>query len=477
MAQQNATPCGDGNRDDLQIGGGHTLAAHPLRAAVLRELHARPFVPVSTPRRVLHAAFLLEGDGAQKDREALIRLCQSRGVPVPAAGARHHYVAFGGASLRWESHAEFCTYTWDLPCADLDVAGPDLVREHISSPSLAGGALPFQPPAATLASPFGEVPQPGPLLVAVDLHLLPDTAESFMLERLFNPASLARADVNDGLAEIASDFRADPSGYVRILVRDRGLGEGAAGALVQRLLEIETYRTLALLGLPEAQRLAPAIARIESRLAEVAVAMTQTSGFSDNHKLLDELVALAAQLEADSAGSLFRFGASRAYMEIVHLRLATIREVPVQGYPTWQQFLDRRMAPAMRTCLSVEERQGKIARKLTNAADLLRTRVNVELEQQNRDLLRSMNERTRMQLQLQSTVEGLSVAAISYYVVSLIHYLIKGVFEAGVETSLGFHLKAGMVSALLVPVVVLAVWWVVRRIRNAHAAHHDHEGQ
>ncbi len=442
---------GQRGEGDLLIGEERALHAHPLRAAVLRELHARPFVPMETPRRVLHVAFLLDGAGVQKDREALTRLCQARGVPVPAPGARHHYVTFGGASLRWESHAEFCTYTWDLPCAPLQP-----------------GALPFQPTAASLAGPFAEVTQPGPLLVAVDLHLLPDNTEDFMLDRVFDPASLARADVSDGLAEIATDFRADPSGYVRVLVRDRGLSAESAGALVQRLLEIETYRTLALLGLPEAQRLAPAIARIEARLNEAASAMTRTAGLSDNHRLLDELVALAAELEADSAGSLFRFGASRAYMEIVELRLATIREVQLPGWPTWQQFLNRRIAPAMRTCISVEERQDKISRKLANAADLLRTRVNVELEQQNRDLLTSMNERTRMQLRLQRTVEGLSVAAISYYVVSLIHYLIKGMYEAGVNQTLGLHLNAGLVSAALVPVVVLGVWGVVRRIRNAH---------
>ncbi len=436
---------------DLAIGGERALSAHPLRAAVLRELHARPFVPMETPRRVLHAAFLLDGAGGQKDREALTRLCLARGVPAPAAGARHHYVVFGGASLRWESHAEFSTYTWDLPCTPLAV-----------------GTLPFQPSASSLASPFTEVPQPGPLLVAVDLHLVPDSAEDFMLERVFDPASLARSDVNDGLAEIATDFRADPSGFVRVLVRDRGLSAESTGALVQRVLEIETYRTLALLGLPEAQRLAPAIAGIENRLNEAATAMTRTAGLSDNHRLLDELVALAAELEANAAGSLFRFGASRAYMEIVELRLATIREVPLPGWPTWQQFLNRRIAPAMRTCVSVEERQDKISRKLANAADLLRTRVNVELEQQNRDLLTSMNERTRMQLRLQRTVEGLSVAAISYYVVSLIHYLIKGLYEAGLNDRLGFHLDAGLVSAALVPVVMLAVWGVVRRIRNAH---------
>ncbi len=437
---------------DLVIGEGRALSAHPLRAAVLRELHARPFVPVSAPRRMLHAAFLLDAAGAQADRAALAALCNARGLPAPAPGAKYHHVSFGGAELRWESHAEFCTYTWDLPSLDL-----------------AEGGLPFQPPATTLASPFGEVPQPGPLLVAIDLHLLRDTAEDFFLEKVFDRSSLARADVNDGFAEIATDFMADPSGFVRILVRDRGLGADACGALVQRVLEIETYRTLALLGLPEAQRLAPEVARIEQRLAGSATEMMSAKGLSDNNRLLDELVALAAELEAGATASLFRFGASRAYMEIVRLRLATIREMSVPGFPTWQQFLDRRMAPAMRTCFTLEERQEKIAQKLANAADLLRTRVDVELEQQNRDLLTSMNDRTRLQLRLQRTVEGLSVAAISYYVVSLVHHLAEGIHESGVDVkTLGIHLDVGLVTAAAVPLALLGVWSVVRRIRNAH---------
>ncbi|MFG1373553.1 DUF3422 domain-containing protein [Xanthobacter oligotrophicus] len=441
-----------GGEADLVIGEGRALHAHPLRAQVLRELHARPFAPVQAPRRMLHAAFLLDAATAQADRAAVAALCHARGLPTPASSAKYHHVSFGGAELRWESHAEFCTYTWDLP-----------------SSGVQPGGLPFQPPAATLASPFGEVPQPGPLLVAVDLHLVPDTAEDFFLDQVFDRSSLARADVSDGLAEIATDFMPDPSGFVRILVRNRGLGPESAGALVQRLLEIETYRTLALLGLPEAQRLSPEVARIEARLATAATAMTSAKGLVDNNNLLNQLVGLAAELEAGAAGALFRFGASRAYMEIVRLRLATIREVPVTGFPTWQQFLDRRMQPAMRTCFAVEERQEKIARKLSNAADLLRTRVDVELEQQNRDLLTSMNERTRLQLRLQRTVEGLSVAAISYYVVSLFHHMAEGIHESGIDArTFGIHLDVGLATALAVPVAVLGVWSVVRRIRRSH---------
>ena len=295
------------------------------------------------------------------------------------------------------------------------------------------------------------MPQPGPVLVAIDLHLVADAADSIAPERLFDRASLAAAENSDGTALYATDFQSDPAGFVRILIVDRGLGAERAGALTQRVLEIETYRTLALLGLPEAQRLAPSVRRIETRLAEVTAATRATEGLEANQRLLDELTALAAELEAGAAASQFRFGASRAYDEIVQQRLQTIGERKVGGLPTWTSFLARRMAPAIRTCATLEERQANLAEKLARAANLLRTRVDVELEQQNRDVLRSMNERTRLQLMLQATVEGLSVAAISYYVVGLFGYLVKGLHD----TQMRPPIDPALATGAFVPVAVL----------------------
>ena len=163
-------------------------------------------------------------------------------------------------------------------------------------------------------------------------------------------------------------------------------------------------------------------------------------------------------------GSGVRFGASRAYDEIVQQRLATIREVALPGYPTLAAFLARRMAPAMRTCQMLEARQGDLSRKLARAANLLRTRVDVAIEQQNRDLLRSMNARTGLQLRLQQTVEGLSIAAISYYVVALLAHVTDGVRAAGY-----LPLQPEITTAATVPIVVVTIAVLVRRIRRRHA--------
>lgn len=231
---------------DVSIGdGGKRLEPHALRAAILGEVHARPFTPIETPRRVLHFAFDTGGGRAQDDRAALVAFCQKRSVTPPKSHDKQHRVAFGGAALRWEQHSEFTTYTWELESAK---------------------SAPFQPSAASVALPMTNIAQPGPLLVALDLHLLPERKTKFAPGKLFDGASLAVAENSDGKAVFATDFQADPSGFVRILVADRGLGAERAGALVQRILELETYRTLALLGLPEAQRLSPSIGRIERKL-------------------------------------------------------------------------------------------------------------------------------------------------------------------------------------------------------------------
>jgi uncharacterized membrane-anchored protein len=431
---------------DVTIRDGGKLIAHPWRAAVLGEVHARPFTAVETPRRIVHFAFDTAGEAAKADRAALGAFCASRGLTPLKDGAKHHRLTLGGATLRWEQHSEFTTYTWELP-SESDV--------------------PFHPSATALAGPMAALTQPGPVIVALDLHLLRDAETNAATGQLFDRASLAVAENAEGDALFATDFQPDASGFVRILVLDRGLGSERAGALVQRIVELETYRTLALLGLPEAQRLSPSIAHIEQRLAEVTEEMRRSERLVDNHRLLDELTALAADLEAGAAASMFRFGASRAYNEIVQLRLNTIGERKVEGFPTWSSFLTRRMQPAMRTCITTEERQATLSQKLARAANLLRTRVDVELERQNRDLLTSMNERTRLQLRLQATVEGLSVAAISYYVVGLFGYLVKGAHDEGLPVNIS------LATALFVPVAVAAIWLVVRRIRRRHVAGED----
>lgn len=425
---------------------------HALRDSVLNEVHARPFTPLTQPVLVIRFAFMARGDSAAADRASLAAFCAQHGAPPPEPGVKHHQVDLGQVRLRFEQHSEFATLTW------------------IWTPPAGAGPRRFGTIAPELQALIAALPQAGELLVAVKLEVENAADPVARAEEIFNKTSLAIVTIKGSAGAVASDFRLDEDGFTRILVCADGPTQERLGALVQRALELETYRTLALLGLPAALELAPQVDRIERRLGEVLVEMQGTETLKINNHLLDELTELAASLERGATGSLFRFGASRAYWELVQARLTVIEGEPITPYSSWSSFLSRRIAPAMRTLTTLERRQDNLSRKLARAADLLRTRVDVELEEQNRDLLRSMNERTKLQLRLQSTVEGLSVAAIGYYVVSLFGYLAKGAHDIGLPVEPTFA------TAAFVPVAIALIWFTTHQIRKRHLKE-DHEAE
>ena len=426
--------------NDADAGLWRGFVDHPLRAQLIGEVHARPFLGIETPRRIVHCAFLTGERQAAADRKRIAELSRGRGLEEPRQ-AKFLRLDLGKVRLRWEQHAEFTTYTFDTGV---------------------NARAPFRHANFADVLPGIELTAPGPLIAATQLALVAAGDDDTLIERLFDPASLCVMTLDQATARVASDFSADSGGMTRILIEDGGLGAQRAGVLVQRLIELETYRVLALMALPEAQKLQPLVRQVERDLADIMARMRGAGGLEDNRRLLDRITTIAADLEAQAAATSYRFGASRAYGDIVDQRIRAIGEEPVTGYRSWESFLRRRMGPAMQTCRSVEARLTDLSTRLSRAANLLRTRVDIELEQQNRSLLESMNRRAKLQLRLQRTVEGLSVAAVSYYVVGLIGYLVAGVNGAGI------FVPAGLVEAMAVPVVVLGVWWVVRRVRRTH---------
>jgi uncharacterized membrane-anchored protein len=420
-----------------------TLEPHPLRGAVLGEVHARPFAAISPPLRILHFAFMTDAELAARDRAAFGEFVAARGHRGPDAASKHYRVAFADSAVRWEQHAEFTTYTWELASHD---------------------TKPFARPGGDLQKAMLQLPQPGPLMVAADLHFLA-AEEGGEWQKAFDPEGLVAFDTETGDALAATDFHAANDGFVRILVLDRGMSPLRAGIFVQQLLELETYRTFCLLGLPEAQRLQPAVRRIEQSLGEITAEMTKSEGLAANKALLHRLMAVAGELEAGATQSQFRFGATRAYSEIVRARLASLRERPIDGLQTMTAFMDRRLMPAMRTCFSMQDRQADLSYKLMHAANLLRTRVDIDVEEQNGNLLKAMSERTRLQLRLQQTVEGLSIAAISYYVAGLLGYVLD------ILPGTAFVVDVKYIKAAMTVAIVAAITLIVLRIRRRHSEH------
>lgn len=415
---------------------------HHQRYALTNELHARPFTDVEAPEAVTHFAMLVSEEDREDEREHLQTLCERYDTALPQGGASHFAVNFGAFRLKWEKHTEFTTYTF--------------FRESTSDE-------PFEESAEETVPSEWLANLPGEQIVAAHISLRSASAPELTMDdlsRYFVPENLCWGSAMDGFATVITDFRIHADGFTRTLVHDHGLVSRESGRLVQRMLEYETYRNMAMLALPMARDVSPTISRIGESLLNLTSRMESIDTIEDEKTLLGELTGLSSAIERSISETSYRFGASRAYNALVEERVGEIDEKRYQHYSTLKEFVERRLAPAMRTCESVASRQLALSERATRAANLLRTSVDIKVAAQNRDLLASMNRRASMQLRLQRTVEGLSVAAITYYIVSLVGYALEGAEASGAKLNIGW------IQSISIPVVALLVWLAGRRIRR-----------
>lgn len=416
---------------------------HPQRAELHNEIHARPPETVATPVVLTHIVVVADAATREASRAHVATLMREHHLSPPDAQAIHLRADLGAFRLRWELHTEFASYTLLRPLgADTPLDG-ELPR-----------ALEVVPQAWLAA-------MPGRVLCAMHLWALPTPpgARAALVRRLLREDSLMASRVADAQAELHTDLAIHSDGCSRALVFVDRLSPRRLGRLVQRVLEIETYRMAALLGLPVAREAGALLARGEAELAALAQAI-RTAGREQEPELLDRLTRLAAEVESHYAATHSRFSASSAYFDLVSRRIADIAEQRLEGQQSVRDFLERRLTPAMNTCAWSVRRQQALSERISRMSNLLRTRVEIEQQQSSQALLQAMNERQGLQLKLQTTVEGLSVAAITYYVTGLIGYLTKG------ATRLGWPFSAEATVAASVPVVALAVWWSLRRLHH-----------
>lgn len=221
--------------------------AHEGRPEALGEVHARPHPLVSAPRLLIQLSFMTEA-GSGVDHAVLSELSRRLGIAAPDRRARHHSMKWGKGTLNWERHTEFSTYLWEGP---LDSAG-----------------------RSTQETPFGNgFSPPGTVISGIRLEIRKWTPAAEKLVSSFDPTSLCYSLVEHGKAAIVTDFRQDGDGLTRMLILDRGLTPASTGALSQRLIDIETYRTLAVLGLPLALAMSARARRIEDRLAIITLSL------------------------------------------------------------------------------------------------------------------------------------------------------------------------------------------------------------
>ena len=419
------------------------MTQHVDRRVVYEEVHARPFPMVEAPLRVSFIGLLTDSSKVAAHRRQLQQLARKLGQSEPPDKADCYYQSFPGFDLRWERHQEFCT---------LAILQPVPGEADFSEPALS--VLPGE----WLTALEGELVVAFHGLVLDGDSLLPGNPQ---LTNLFEGHTLFGSRVVDGRAAVWSSFRLSDDGFTRFLLYNKNLSRFQAGRTLQRMMEVETYRVMALLGLPLARRIAPVVAGMDQELAAIIDRISEITTVEDEQALLAEMSELAARVEQLRASSKYRFSATQAYYQLVRRRLDDLREEKFSGVSTLGKFLDRRLEPAVRTCVAVEEQLKDLSKRLSRASDLLRTRVDLTIEAQNQQLLQSMNRRSALQLRLQQTVEGLSVVVISYYLVGLI----KTLLSAG--KSAGMTLNIDLLAGLTVVPVVLVVWLLVRKVRRS----------
>ena len=420
----------------------------PQRLELHDEVHARPPPRIRLPALVVYVGVLNEGVSREEECAHLRRLPGQAGLTTADLATNVKLLRLGGRTLKWERHSEFTRYTMvqPLPSTDLPPASdPELLSLLALDPAWLQCI-------------------PGRTVVAIQLvmqhHDLADPPQALAAaRRWFGEGEVVASLMGRGHSLAVTDFRVRPSGFERILVlAPEVTTETRAGRVSQRLLEFETYRLMALRGLPVAKALTPTLSRAEVSLADITA---QLEGqLSDDQALLDTLVSLAASIERATAQTEYRFSATQAYAAIVDQRIVELREVPIPGTQTLGEFMRRRLSPAIATVAATTQRMSSLSQRIERAGALLRTRVDIATENQNRELLAKLTRGQELQLQLQSTVEGLSIAAISYYVVSLLFYAAKAAQSAGLPV------KPELAAGASIPVVLLGVAWLTRRIHR-----------
>jgi uncharacterized membrane-anchored protein len=418
---------------------------HPQRLALADEVHARPPEPVPTPSRITYVAVLVDSDARDSELRHLHTLCKRFDAPGPPQDATHFRTRLGTVQLKWERHGEFSGYTFSV--------------EGLAD-------APFDATAAS-ALPTGWIAGvPGRTVAAVHAEVTGAAAappDAAALAQRFTGHTIVGSEIAEGAATVYTDFRLRDDGCSRVWLVNRALTKPQTGRVLQRLFEIEAYRVLALLALPIARRQAPRIAAIETSLATLTDQMARNDTAvvdQADEQLLHELMRLAAEVESGIAASQFRFGACEAYNGLVLRRIAELRESRLPGLQTIDEFMSRRLAPAVATCANVAQRLKGLAERIGQTSALLATQVGIAREHQNQALLASMDRRAKLQLRLQQTVEGLSVAAIVYYVAGLIGYLAKALRSAGAR------IDPDIAVGVSVPLVAALALWGVRRMRR-----------
>ena len=417
------------------------MKSHPQRQQIADEVHARPFQQLGSPLKVMHFAVMNAEHNAEDILQSVSALFVACGAQPLGGSANFCFQKIGSLSLRWEAHNEFYTLTFYYSGEQQDW--------HQSMPGLSQGWS---------DRILGELITGVQILVKMPQDEASHLCDGQLLDDIFAENQVIGSHVMRKAATLWTDFKAQGEfGLDRILLQDNHLHGYQCGRLIQRLCEIDTYRAVALLGLAPARQ---AMGRVSSLGTELSVITHHLSNLEagDESDTLSALMNLAAQVEEIAAETAHRFSASDAYYAVVQMRISELEETRIEGLQTIEQFIERRVDPAMRTCRAAATRLERISQRIARASNLLRSKIDLSTEEKVHDLLSSMNKRTRRQLTLQAKLETFSIIVVTYYLFDLadrtIRYLASGKTEEMATNGLVYSL----------PAIALGVWWYVRRV-------------
>jgi len=418
------------------------IAEYAERQLLHTELNADIYELVSIPLQLSHLVLLSDRQWVNRERDLIIELCDQFNVRLPNRSFDQVSIDLGDLRMRWERHTEYATYTFY--CAGLfDV--------------------PFATPAITNVPQDWLARLPGEILVATHIALDDRRRPSRSLSELaalFSSNMIIGSKVSAGGASVWSDNQIHPDGFTRMLIHDDNLRSRQVGRLVQRLLEIETYRMLAMLPLTMTRNVIPHLEQYEDQLADLIAANNALNNIEDEQKLLVELTRLASEIEKISAQSSHRFSASQTYHAIMQQRIAELREERIEGLQMLYEYRKQRVTSAMGTFDLVRSKLEILSLRVERATSMLRTRVDISMESQIRDLLKSMDNRAHLQLRLQQTVEGLSVVVLSYYLLGITGYGLKALKAAGIAVNVE------LATGLAIPIIISLVFFAIHKFRK-----------
>ena len=427
------------------------------------ELHARPYIKLSNNLRVFHLAYLIKENDDKKSWAYLDKFLSKINFQNLPKEASKYWVAEGkDLIIRYECHTEFISLTLIYP--------NKIENKNKNKPKLFDENFLRLLPTDFLKKFPGE-------------HFLSSWIEMVPSKHIFKPIDIegyfyhdnfAGSNVAENGANVFMSFKSDRTnflgtGFRRVFIQNKNLRTRRTGRLLQRIVELETYQVLSLLGLPQVRQESLNLSNLEKQITEITKSVSRTAKknldkksirYPDYQQDLNELSYVVAKIEEIDSSTNYRLSATAAYYKLVEQRITDLREDRLESFQTNKEFLSRRLQPAIRTSEAFSRRLESLATRAQRADNLVRTQIEMGVQIQNKDLLESMELRARAQLRLQETVESLSIVAITYYIVGLLSTLVDPInFDK-------FLISKAVFLALCVPIILVLIWFIAKMVRK-----------